>query len=87
MEDVTPGAEVWERLQKELLNLRERRLAYLFFHCGFKPGEIVYCCSQEFSDVREIYHLRRAIVERLLSSCSYASKTQGELVSQERRND
>jgi hypothetical protein len=70
LEDVTPGAEVWERLQKVLLNACERRLAYLFFHCGFKPGEIVCCCSQEFSDVCEIYALRRTIVERLLSSCS-----------------
>ena len=69
LEDVTPGAEVWERLQKVLLNVRERRLAYLSFHCGFKPGEIVYYCSQEFSDVSEIYPLRRSIMERLLSIC------------------
>lgn len=68
LEDVTPGAEVWERLQQVLLNVCERRLAYLFFHCGFKPREIVYCCSQEFSDVCEIYPLRRTIMERLLSS-------------------
>jgi hypothetical protein len=69
LEDVTPSAEVWERLQKVLLNARERRLTYLFFHCGFKPGEIVYYCSQEFSDVCEIYSLRRTIIERLLSIC------------------
>jgi hypothetical protein len=69
LEDVTPVAEVWEHLQNVLLNAHERRLAYLFFHCGFKPGEIVYYCSQEFSDVYEIYSLRRTIMERLLSSC------------------
>ena len=69
LEDVTPVAEVWEHLQKLLLNAHERRLAYLFFHCGFKPREIVYYCSQEFSDVCEIYSLRHTIIERLLSSC------------------
>jgi hypothetical protein len=66
LEDVTSSNEVWERLQRELLNVREQRLAYLLFHCGFKPGEIVHCCSQEFSDVCEIYSLRRNIMERLL---------------------
>ncbi len=69
LEDVTSDAEVWERLQTVLLNACERRLAYLFFYCGFKPGEIVCCCSQEYSDVREIYPLRHTIIERLLSSC------------------
>jgi hypothetical protein len=66
LEDVTSSNEVWERLQRELLNVREQRLAYLLFHCGFKPGEIVHCYSQEFSDVCEIYSFRRNIMERLL---------------------
>ena len=67
-EDVAPSTEVWERLQKVLPNVREQRLAYLLFHCGFKPREIVYCCSQEFGNVCEIYSLRHTIMERLLSS-------------------
>ncbi len=68
MEDVTSSAEVWELLQSMLLNVREQRLAYLLFHCGLGPWEIVRCCSQEFSDVDEIYQLRRNIMARLLSS-------------------
>jgi hypothetical protein len=68
LEDETSSAEVWELLQSILLNVREQRLAYLLFHCGLGPWEIVYCCSQEFSDVDEIYHLRHTIMARLLSS-------------------
>ncbi len=64
--DMTSSIEVWERLQRELLNVREQRLAYLLFHRGFKPREIVHCCPQEFSDVCEIYSLRRTIIERFL---------------------
>ncbi len=70
-EDATSSAEVWERVQKKLLNVREQRLAYLLFHCGFKPGEIVHCCSQEFSDVCEVYHLRRNIIERILRNVDH----------------
>lgn len=66
LKDVTSSAEIWEHLQRKLLNVREQRLAYLLFHCGFKPGEIAHCCPQEFSDVYEIYRLRCNIIERIL---------------------
>ena len=66
MEDMTSGDEVWECLQRMFLNVREQRLAYLLFHCGLQPGEIVRCCSREFSDMYEIYRLRYNIMERLL---------------------
>jgi hypothetical protein len=45
---------------------REQRLIHLFFYCGLKPREIVRFCPQEFSDVREVYSLRRNIYEQLL---------------------
>ena len=45
---------------------REKRLAYLLFHCGLKPREIIRFCPQEWSDVHEIYRLRRNIMARLL---------------------
>ncbi len=45
---------------------RELRLAYLLYHCGLKPREIVRFCPQEWSDVQEIYHLRRNILDRLM---------------------
>jgi hypothetical protein len=66
VEDSTDNGEVWEILQMILSNPREQRLAYLLFHCGLKPREIVRFCPQEWSDVQEIYRLRRNIMERLL---------------------
>ena len=66
VEDVTDGSEVWEVLQTMLPNEREQRLAYLLFHCGLKSREVVRFCPQEFSDVQEIYRMRRSIMGRLL---------------------
>lgn len=65
-EDVTSSGEVWEILQTMLPGERERRLAYLLYHCGLKPREIVRFCPQEWSDVTEVYRMRRNIMERLL---------------------
>ena len=66
VEDKTDGSEVWEILKAFLPNEHEQRVAYLLFHCGLKPREIVRFCPQEFRDIREIYRLRRNIMERLL---------------------
>jgi hypothetical protein len=66
MEDQMDSNEIWEALQTLLPSARERRLAYLLYHCGLGPQEILHCCSQEWSDAQEIYRLRRTIVERLL---------------------
>jgi hypothetical protein len=65
-EDKTNSIEVWETLQTMLSNEREQRLAYLLFHCGLKPREIIRFCPQEFHDVHEISHLRHSIFEQLL---------------------
>jgi hypothetical protein len=65
-EDVTFSSEVWDILKTLLSNPREQRLAYLLFHCGLRPREIILFCSGEFSDVREVYRLKRNILERLL---------------------
>jgi integrase len=66
VEDQIESNEVWEALQTLLPSAREQRLAYLLYHCGLRPKEIVHYCSQEWSDVQEIYRLRRHIVEWLL---------------------
>src|SRR5690348_17921649 len=60
------GSELWDILKEMLSNAREQRLAYLLFHCGLKPREIVQFCSLEWSSVQEIYVLRRTIMERVL---------------------
>ncbi len=65
-EDQTASLQVWELLQTMLPNGREQRLVYLLYHCGLKPRAIVQFCPQEWSDVQEIYRLRRNILERLM---------------------
>ena len=66
LEELTSRSGVWEILQTVLPNEREQRLAYLLYHCGLGPREIVRFCPQEWSDVQEVYRLRRTIMERLL---------------------
>jgi DNA-directed RNA polymerase specialized sigma24 family protein len=64
--EVEEGSELWEAIKSLLPEAREQRLAYLLFHCGLKPREIVKYCPSEFSDVQIVYGLRRNIFERLL---------------------
>jgi hypothetical protein len=66
VQDTNDSSELWEILQTMLPNMREQRVAYLLFHGGLGPREIVRFCPQEFPDVHEIYRLRRSILERLL---------------------
>ncbi len=63
-------SEVWDRLQARLSNRREQRLAYLLYHCGLEPAEIVRCCPLEWSDVHEVTRLRRIILERFMQRLS-----------------
>jgi hypothetical protein len=49
-----------------LPDARQQRLAYLLFHCGLKPKEIVRAYPEEFGDVQEIIRLRRSIIGRVL---------------------
>jgi hypothetical protein len=66
VEDRVDSNEAWGVLKTMLSNPREQRLAYLLFHCGLKPREIIHFYPQEFSDVREISRLRHTIMERFL---------------------
>lgn len=56
---------IWKVIESLLIDVRERRIAFLLYFCGLKPWEIVIRCPQEFDDVKEIYHLRHSIVEKL----------------------
>jgi len=67
-EEPSKSGVVWDTLQAALSNGRERRLAYLLYHCGLSPAEIVCCSPQEWSDVREVARLRRRILARLMQS-------------------
>lgn len=70
-EDQDDNRELWEVIQGLIPNEREQRVAYLIFHCGLKPREIVHFCPEEFSEAQEIYRLRRNIVDRLLRNADY----------------
>lgn len=71
VEDTHEGYEMWEAIFHLLPDKRDQRVVYLLFHCGLKPREILRFCPQEFSDVQEIYCLRRNIMERLLHHADY----------------
>jgi hypothetical protein len=58
--------EVWKKVSDLLAGKHERRLAYLLFHCGLKPKEIVSFYPQEFNDVAEISRLRHYIIGQVL---------------------
>lgn len=58
--------EVWGWIQSTLKSERERRLAYLLYHCGLEPAEIVRGCPQAWSDVHEVTLLRCIIVVQLM---------------------
>lgn len=64
-EDVYHEHDVWAIIEAALPTERERRVAYLLYHCGLKAREIVHYCPNEFRDVKEIYRMRRKILERL----------------------
>jgi len=65
-EDQDNQHKVWEMIQDLLTNERERRVAYLLYHCGLKPRQMLHYCPQEFNDVHEIYRIQRNILERLV---------------------
>lgn len=87
MKGTTDSIEDWEILQTMLHKTYEQRLAYLLFHCGLEPSEIVLSYPQEFSDVREIYQLRHTIVERLLDQVASLPLTIGRTTAVESREE
>jgi hypothetical protein len=70
-EDRYDSGELWEVISHMLPDKRERRIAYLLYHCGLKPREIVHFCHREFEDVREIYRVRRIIFDRVRRNADY----------------
>jgi hypothetical protein len=71
VEDSIESNEVWKVLKTMLPNPSEQRAAYLFFHCGLGPREIVRLCPEEWSSVSEIFALRRTIMERFLHDADH----------------
>jgi hypothetical protein len=59
------GRELWEVIESFLPTQREKDLAFLLYHCNLKPREIMQYRPGMFSNVHEIYRLRRNIIDRL----------------------
>lgn len=65
-EDNYESGARWDSIKGLLSNERERRLAYLFYNCNLNPKEIARNYPEQFSDIQEIYHLARNIMEQLM---------------------
>lgn len=61
------GEEIWKCIQNLLLEKRQQRIAYLLFHCGLQPNEIVQTYPAEFSEVSEIDLIRSQTIEGVQS--------------------
>ena len=59
------GHTLWNIIQDMLPDERERRVAYLLYHCGLKPAEILRTCPQEFNDVQDIHRVRCVVIEKM----------------------
>ncbi len=66
VEDAYQENELWDIIEALLPGEKEKRIAYLHFHCNLKPREIMRYCPGEFSDEREIYRLKRNVMDRIL---------------------
>ncbi|MBV9689820.1 MAG: sigma-70 family RNA polymerase sigma factor [Ktedonobacteraceae bacterium] len=66
VEDMYHENDVWEAIESLLPDDKEKRVAYLHFHCNLKAREIMQFCPGEFCNEREIYRLKRNIIDRLV---------------------
>lgn len=58
--------QFWERIQRLFPDVRERRVAFLLFHCRLSPSDILCYAPQQFRNVQEICHVRHHILEEIL---------------------
>jgi hypothetical protein len=65
--------EIWKNIQSLLSDARQQRLAFLLFHCGLKPREIVQTYPLEYSNLQEILHLRYKVMSGLTTTLSSLS--------------
>jgi hypothetical protein len=64
--DQSENGEVWEIISRLLPDIRKQCMAYLLFHCGLGPKDIVHMFPEEFHDEHEIALLRCTVIGRLL---------------------
>ena len=64
--DACDSSQVWQELQALPSSEREQRLAFLLYHCGLSPADIVRACPHGWNDVHEVARLRRRIFMHFL---------------------
>jgi hypothetical protein len=62
------GDELWTAILRELQDETERVVAHLSFARGLKPGEIYDRHPRLYTDVADVYRIKRNVVERLRRS-------------------
>ncbi|WP_220194373.1 hypothetical protein [Ktedonospora formicarum] len=68
-QNVQPSrADLWLAISQILNEERERRLAYLLFHCGLKPAEVVERCPEEFQNLAEVQSLHVRILNHMIAT-------------------
>ena len=73
----------WERIRGMLPTEREQRVAYLLFHCGLPPEDIVRLYPQEVGDWQDICRVRRVVIGGLLASGITPAPTGQQVVPEE----
>ena len=63
IEEMAQAQELWRSIQGVLATEREQQLAYLLYNCGLKAADIMHIFPQEYSDPREISHVRCAVMQ------------------------
>jgi hypothetical protein len=51
------GSKVRKNIQYLLSQTQDQSLAYLLFHCGLKPEEVLQTYPQEFGTIQHVTHL------------------------------
>ena len=82
-EDHEDAHAYWERIRGMLPTEREQRVAYLLFHCGLQPEEIVHLYPQEVGERQDISRVRRTVIGRLLASGITPAPTGQQVVPEE----
>ncbi|SRR6266851_5685596 len=60
--------ELWESIDRELPDARERLVAHLSFVAGLSPREILARHPEKFHDVFDVYRTKRNMIDRLRRS-------------------
>jgi DNA-directed RNA polymerase specialized sigma subunit len=70
--------QLWQTIDVELPDARERLVAHLSFVAGLSPREILARHPEKFVDVFDVYRTKRNMIDRLRRSMALAHLLEGE---------